>query len=319
MLVTGGCGFIGSHFVDTVLGGSADAEVLNLDALTYAGNPRNLEAAEAASAGRYRFEKGDIADREAVRRVFGRGGFDAVVNFAAESHVDRSIESQGEFVRTNVEGVGVLLDVMRESGGGRFLQVGTDEVYGEVSEGCCDEGSVLRPSSPYAASKAGADLLALAAQRTHGADVVVVRCSNNYGPRQFPEKLVPVMVREAAAGRGLPVYGDGLQVRDWIHVEDCCAGILAALEKGKSGEIYNLGGGAERTNLEVVGEVLRLTGKGEDLVRHVEDRKGHDRRYAMDCGKAARELGWTAGRSFSEGMEETVRWYLGNEGWWELG
>lgn len=319
VLITGGMGFIGSNFVRLLLAERPEWEVWNLDALTYAGNPENLaDLAPAAQAeGRYRFVRGDIADETAVASVLGQS-FGAVVNFAAESHVDRSIQSSAPFVRTNVVGTQVLLDAARRAGVPRFVQVSTDEVYGDLSaeDPAFTERTPLTPSSPYSATKAAADHLVLAYHRTHGLDAVITRCSNNYGPYQFPEKLIPLMIVNALAGKPLPVYGTGENVRDWIHVEDHCRGVLAALERGRAGEVYNFGGASERKNLEVVREIVKRVGASEELIHFVTDRPGHDRRYAIDFTLAERELGWRPVRTFEEGLEETVRWYLEHRSWW---
>ena len=321
LLVTGGAGFIGSNLVRHLIR-HTDHQVVNLDALTYAGNLSSLE--DAAESPRYRFIHGDICDPDTVEEAIR--GVDAVLHLAAESHVDRSITSAAPFVRTNVLGTQTLLAAALHHGITRFLHVSTDEVYGELpwsdpeapdpNRPRFTEETPMGPRSPYAASKAGSDALALAYHHTHGLDVVVTRCSNNYGPNQFPEKLIPLMVTNAMDGEPLPVYGDGLYVRDWIHVEDHCVGLIAALTKGRAGEVYNFGGDAERTNLQVVRRVLGLLGRGDDLIRYVTDRPGHDRRYAVDSTKAARELDWTPTVSFEEGLEATVEWYRGNEGWW---
>lgn len=321
VLVTGGMGFIGSNFIRLLLRERPGWEVCNLDLLTYAGNPENLaDVAEAAErAGRYRFLHGDIADPERVGEAFADGGFDAVINFAAESHVDRSIQSAAPFVRTNVVGTQVLLDAARAHRVGRFVHVSTDEVYGDLGPDdppFC-ETTPIRPSSPYSASKAAADHLALAYHRTHGMDVVVTRCSNNYGPYQFPEKLIPLMIANALAGRELPVYGRGENVRDWIHVDDHCRGVLAALERGGAGEVYNFGGASERRNIDVVRRIVESLGVPAERIRFVTDRPGHDRRYAIDFAKAERELGWAPSRSFEAGLAETIAWYLENRAWWQ--
>lgn len=319
LLVTGGLGFIGSNFVRRVLAARPDWAVTNLDLVTYAGNPANL--ADLASDSRYRLIRGDVAKTEDVRRALEPAP-DAIVHFAAESHVDRSILSAEPFVRTNVLGTMVLLDAVRACPRPRprcrFVQVSTDEVYGALTPEAAPftEASPLSPTSPYAASKAAADHLALAYARTYGLDVVVTRCSNNYGPYQFPEKLIPLMVTNALEGKQLPVYGDGRQVRDWIHVEDHCAGLLAALERGRAGETYNFGGRAERANLDIVRGIVALLGASPGLIAHVTDRPAHDRRYAIDPAKAERDLGWCAGRSFEDGLAETVRWYADHEAWW---
>ncbi|HUE97309.1 MAG TPA: dTDP-glucose 4,6-dehydratase [Longimicrobiaceae bacterium] len=319
LLVTGGMGFIGSNFVRLLLEERPDWTMVNLDALTYAGNPENLDdvASHAEAAGRYRFVRGDIADAEGVRDLFA-ARFDAIVNFAAESHVDRSIQSAAPFIRTNVVGTLVLLDLARETGVGRFVHVSTDEVYGDLepTDPPFTERTPITPSSPYSASKAAADHLVLAYYRTHGMDVVVTRCSNNYGPYQFPEKLIPLMIANAVEEKPLPVYGRGENVRDWIHVEDHCRGVLAALEKGEAGEVYNFGGASERKNLDVVREIVRTVGASEEQITFVTDRPGHDRRYAIDFAKARAELGWEPRYTFEEGLASTVEWYLAHRRWW---
>ncbi len=315
ILVTGGAGFIGSNFVRMLLIGS-DHEVVNVDALTYAGNLENLADVEAHS--RYAFVKADIADPAAMDAVFATHRPDVVVHFAAESHVDRSVLDATAFVRTNVVGTQVLLDKSRIYEVGRFVHVSTDEVYGSLGAwGYFTEETPIQPNSPYSASKAGSDLLVRAAIHTHHMDCVVTRCSNNYGPFQFPEKLIPLMIANALEDKPLPVYGDGRNVRDWIHVADHCEGIRAAMERGTAGEVYNFGGDAERENLFVVKEILRLVGKGEDLIHFVTDRPGHDRRYAMDSSKARATLGWTPRHTFESGLRATVDWYLANRQWWE--
>jgi dTDP-glucose 4,6-dehydratase len=315
LVVTGGLGFIGSNFVRLVLRDRPDWQVTNLDLVTYAGNPANLRDVEGDP--RYRFVRGDIAEPEDVAKALGEG-VDAVVNFAAESHVDRSILSAAPFVRTNVVGTLVLLEAVRARAGCRMLHVSTDEVYGalEPDEPAFTEATPLDPTSPYAASKASADLLALAFAKTHGVDVVVTRCSNNYGPFQFPEKLIPLMVTNAIDGRPLPIYGDGRQVRDWIHVEDHCAGILTALERGRAGRVYNFGGRSERRNIDIVHRIIAQVGAPPELLQSVTDRPAHDRRYAVDPARAERELGWTARWTFEAGLEATVRWYAERGDWW---
>ena len=315
LVVTGGLGFIGSNFVRMVLRDRPDWRVANLDLVTYAGNPANL--GDLDHDPRYRFVKGDIAEPSDLARAF-EDGADAVVNFAAESHVDRSILSAGPFVRTNVLGTVAVLEAARALGGCRVVHVSTDEVYGALrpDDPPFSETTPLNPTSPYAASKAAADHLALAFARTHGQDVVITRCSNNYGPYQFPEKLIPLMVTNAIEGKKLPVYGDGRQVRDWIHVEDHCAGVLAALERGRAGEVYNFGARSERRNVDIVSRIVVLTGVAPALVEHVKDRPAHDRRYAMDSARAERELGWHPARTFEQGLAETVRWYVEHEDWW---
>ncbi|CAN5351042.1 dTDP-glucose 4,6-dehydratase [soil metagenome] len=320
ILVTGGCGFIGSNFIHHVIGNYPEVAVVNVDLLTYAGNPANVAPVAAAHPDRYAFHRADIADREAIFSILNpEAGFDAVVHFAAESHVDRSIEASDAFVRTNVLGTNVLLDAARAAKVGRFLQVGTDEVYGTLGdEGAFTEETPLDPSSPYSASKAAADMLALANFTTHKLDVVVTRCSNNYGPYQFPEKLVPLMLLNALHDRPLPVYGQGMNVRDWLYVEDHCTAIWAALTKGQAGRVYNIGGAdGERPNIEVVKSILAHLGKPESLITYVEDRKGHDWRYAIDSSRARRELGWAPRVAPEEGFRRTIDWYVENEDWWK--
>jgi dTDP-glucose 4,6-dehydratase len=317
ILVTGGAGFIGTNFIRLVLGETSHS-VINFDLLTYAGRRGNL--AEFEGNGRYRFVKGDIADADAVQTALKGTGVDAVVNFAAESHVDRSIHSALEFIRTNVMGTQVLLDSARGAGIGRFLHVSTDEVYGDLQpdEPAFTEQSPLKPSSPYAASKTSADLLVLAAWRTHKYPAVITRCSNNYGPYQFPEKFIPLSIHRATHGEKIPVYGRGTNVRDWIHVEDHCRGVLAALERGKPGEVYNFGGNAERRNIDVVGSVLSMLGRGEELISFVTDRPGHDLRYAMNFEKSRRELAWEPRIGFEGGLKSTIEWYGRNGEWLKM-
>ena len=309
LLVAGGAGFIGSNFVAHRLATHGEDSVRVLDKLTYAGRRENLEG---LPEGRLEFVQGDIADAEAARAAVA--GCDAVVNFAAESHVDRSIESPGEFITTDVYGTYVLLEASRDAGI-RHLQVSTDEVYGDLDEGTATEASPIDPSSPYAASKAGGDLLVSAFARTYGADALIVRGSNNYGPRQHPEKLIPLCILNAFAGDALPVYGDGMQVRNWLFVEDCCSAIDAVLERGEPAQVYNVGGPDELPNIDVVKRILELTGRDESLISHVDDRPGHDRRYSLSSDKLT-ALGWAAAVPFSEGIERTVAWYRENEDWW---
>jgi dTDP-glucose 4,6-dehydratase len=313
VLVTGGCGFIGSNFVRHLLAGDPAVRVVNFDALTYAGNADNL--ADIADAPRYRFVHGDIADREAVRAAL-KQGIDAVIHFAAESHVDRSIHDATPFVRTNVLGTQVLLDAAREFRVGRFVHVSTDEVYGSLGPtGYFTEETPLAPNSPYAASKAAADLLVRSYVHTFGLPAVITRCSNNYGPYQFPEKLIPLFITNLLRDQQVPVYGDGQNVRDWIHVRDHCAAVEKVWRQGKVGEVYNIGGRCERTNLDLTHTLLRVLGKPDSLIRYVADRLGHDRRYAIDCSKIERELGWRPAVAFEEGLRQTIQWYQENGGW----
>src|SRR5712692_3018577 len=317
ILVTGGAGFIGSNFVRYLLTQRTGFEVVNLDKLTYAGNLENLADIDGSPqfGSRYRFVRGDIADAGRMAAL-GRERFDGIVNFAAESNVDRSIEHAEPFLHTNILGTHALLEVCRRYRIGRFLQVSTDEVYGTAPEGVCfTEDTPLRPSNPYAGSKAAADLLVLSYVNTHKLPGIILRCSNNYGPYQFPEKLIPLMIANALEDMPLPVYGDGLQVRDWIHVEDHCRAIYQVLLKGRPGEVYNVGGGAQRTNLAVVRTLLGLLGKSESMITFVEDRPGHDRRYAMDCTKLRSELGWSPLYTFEEGLEMSVLWYRTHDKW----
>ncbi|MFF9621161.1 dTDP-glucose 4,6-dehydratase [Streptomyces griseosporeus] len=311
ILVTGGAGFIGSEFVRGLLTRRTD-RVTVLDALTYAGNLANL--APVANLPAFDFIQADIRDAETVEQVMP--GHDAVVHFAAESHVDRSIAGATPFVTTNVLGTQVLLDAARRHGVGRFVHVSTDEVYGSIDSGAWSEDQPLDPSSPYSASKAGSDLLALACHRTHRMDVVVTRCSNNYGPYQYREKLIPLFVTRLLTGEQVPLYGDGGNVREWLHVADHCRGIELALDRGRPGEIYHIGGGTELTNRELVGRLLAACGRDWSAVRHVEDRKGHDRRYALSVEKIRNELGYAPQVSFDEGLAATVAWYRDNPDWW---
>jgi len=313
-MVTGGAGFIGSNFIRYYLREHPDDDVINLDLLTYAGNLENLKDVEDNP--RYTFVKGDIADPATIEGIVS-GGLDAVVNFAAESHVDRSIKEPGTFVRTNINGTLVLLNVSRQAGVPRFLQVSTDEVYGTLGDsGFFTEATPIQPNSPYSASKASSDLLVRAYHKTFGMNVVITRSSNNYGPYQFPEKLIPLMVTNALEDKQLPVYGQGLNVRDWLYVEDNCRGIDAVLRNGKPGGVYNISGGNEVKNIDMVKSVLRILGKPESLIAYVEDRPGHDWRYAMKSEKMSTELGWAPEVDIGKGLENTVRWYVDNREWW---
>lgn len=318
VLVTGGCGFIGTNLVRHILSALSDWSVVNLDLLTYAGNLENTAGLEDAYPGRYFFIRGDIADPEMVQSVFETHKIDLVLNLAAESHVDRSIESASIFIRTNVLGVQVLLDTALKYKVERLLHVSTDEVYGSLGQdGRFTEDLPLKPNSPYSASKAAADLLVRSYIKTYGLDAVITRCSNNYGPYQFPEKLIPLMIANALEEKDLPVYGDGRNVRDWIHVKDHCRGIVMVAQKGISGEAYNMGGNAEKENIEIVKDILRSIGKPETLIKFVKDRPGHDFRYAMDYSKIERKLGWKPTVVFEEGLQSTVDWYIQNRPWWE--
>ena len=317
LLVTGGSGFIGSNFIRHMLASREDVSIVNLDKLTYAGNPQNLADMAARHGGaRYHFIKGDICDACLLDDILHGKAVDAVINFAAETHVDRSIADSAPFLTTNVMGTHALLEAARKARVERFVHISTDEVYGALGPtGTFTETTPLAPNSPYSASKAGADMLCRAYFKTHGMPVVITRCSNNYGPYQFPEKLIPLMILKARAGEALPVYGDGLHVRDWIHVLDHCRGVELALMKGEPGEVYNFGSDNEKANLEVVRTILAILGKSEDLIRFVADRPGHDRRYAMGYEKAQARLGFTPLIGFADGLRETVRWYEDNAAW----
>jgi dTDP-glucose 4,6-dehydratase len=316
ILVTGGCGFIGSNLVKYLRQHRPTWRVVNLDKLTYAGNLENLADLEDDAG--HRFARVDISDRDAVQHLIRSHAIDAIFHLAAESHVDRSILGPEVFIQTNVLGTQVLLEACQKTGVKRFVMVSTDEVYGSLGPtGRFTESSPLAPSSPYSASKASADLLALAYHRTFGTDVVVTRCSNNYGPYQFPEKLIPLMIVNALHDQPLPVYGDGANVRDWLHVADHCQALLLALEKGRAGEVYNIGGGTELRNIEIVKRILALLKKPESLIRFVKDRPGHDRRYAIDPSRTKAELGWSPAHTFEQGIDETVRWYIDNRSWWQ--
>jgi dTDP-glucose 4,6-dehydratase len=317
VLVTGGAGFIGSHYVRSLLGGRypafADADVVVLDLLTYAGTLTNLP--DPAREPQLRFVQGDIRDAEVVARVMT--GADVVVHFAAESHVDRSITGAADFVTTNVVGTQVLLQAALEAEVSRFVHVSTDEVYGSIDSGSWPETHPLEPNSPYSASKAGSDLLARSYHRTHGLPVCITRCSNNYGPHQFPEKVIPLFVTNLLDGKKVPLYGDGLNVRDWLHVDDHCRGIQLVAEKGRDGETYNIGGGTELTNRDLTYRLLAAVGADESKIEPVADRKGHDRRYSVDWSKIADELGYAPQTPFDHGLADTVDWYRTHRGWWE--
>jgi dTDP-glucose 4,6-dehydratase len=315
ILVTGGAGFIGSHYVRTLLGphGDQDVTVTVLDALTYAGNPANLDAVRDNP--RFTFVHGDICDAGLVDRLMSR--HDQVVHFAAESHVDRSIAGAADFVRTNVAGTQTLLDAALRHGPTTFVHISTDEVYGSIDIGSWPETDPLAPNSPYSAAKAASDLIALAHHRTHGLDVRITRCSNNYGPHQYPEKVVPLFITRLLTGRRVPLYGDGGNVRDWLHVDDHVQGIELVRTKGRPGEVYNIGGGTELSNKELTALLLDACGADWSSVEHVTDRKGHDRRYSVDCRKITRELGYEPRTDFAAGLAETVQWYRDNRAWWQ--
>jgi dTDP-glucose 4,6-dehydratase len=313
MLVTGGAGFIGSNFIRHMLTEHPDTRIVNLDALTYAGNLENLR--DVAGNPNYTFVRGDICDPETVAAVFRNHPIDTVVHFAAESHVDRSISDGSTFVRTNVLGTFTLLDCARKHGVRRFIHISTDEVYGSTPSGSFRETDTLNPSSPYSSSKAASDLLARSFFITHGLPVIVTRCTNNYGPYQFPEKLIPFFTTNLLQGKKVPVYGTGRNVRDWLYVIDHCRAIDFILQHGEPGEIYNIGGGAERTNLEITRKILELLGEDESMIEYVPDRKGHDFRYSLDFGKL-RKLGWKPAYRFDDALEATVKWYVENEWWW---
>lgn len=330
LLVTGGAGFIGSNFIHYMLGAYPEVHITNLDALTYAGNLENL--CDVEHDPRYHFVHGDVRNRELLSKLFDENSFDTVVHFAAESHVDRSITEPELFLTTNVVGTQALLDAAKNAWkrhpedkysreyrpGVKYLQVSTDEVYGALGkEGMFTETTPLSPNSPYSASKAGADLIVRAYHETFGLPVNITRCSNNYGPYQFPEKLIPLMIHNAQTNTPLPVYGDGLQIRDWLHVSDHCSAIATVLEKGEDGEVYNIGGNNEKANIEIVRLILRELGKPESLITYVKDRPGHDRRYAIDNTKIMTQLGWKPVYTFERGMSETIRWYLDNSEWVE--
>ena len=330
ILVTGGAGFIGSNFVQYILNNQKDILLVNMDLLTYAGNLENLKAVE--NDYRYRFVKGDIRDKELVERLFAEYEFDTVVHFAAESHVDRSIVEPEIFLTTNIVGTQTLLDAAKRhwkvepdnkysreyKPGVKYLQVSTDEVYGALGKtGMFTETTPLSPNSPYSASKASADMIVRAYHETYGMPVNITRCSNNYGPYQFPEKLIPLMIHNARHDKSLPVYGDGLQIRDWLHVSDHCSAIATVLEKGIVGEVYNIGGNNEKANIEIVKLILAELGKPESLITYVQDRPGHDRRYAIDNTKITTQLGWSPAYTFENGIRETIQWYLDNSQWVE--
>jgi len=313
ILVTGGAGFIGSNFIRHMLKIHQNLRITNLDLLTYAGNLDNLKGCDTDK--RYSFVRGDICDHALVDSIIRKGGIDTVVHFAAESHVDRSITDPSVFVKTNVLGTHTLLEAAKQYNVRRFIHVSTDEAYGSLPEGSFRETDILSPSSPYSSSKAGSDLLALSYYTTYGLPVIVTRCTNNFGPYQFPEKLIPLFITNLIEGKKVPVYGSGRNVRDWIHVGDHCNAIDFTLRNGKTGEIYNVGGGNEKTNLEITEKILRFMGKDDSMIEYVRDRPGHDFRYSLDCSKL-RSLGWKPMRSFDNALQETIDWYVRNEWWW---
>ncbi|MHB8930994.1 MAG: dTDP-glucose 4,6-dehydratase [Melioribacteraceae bacterium] len=316
ILVTGGAGFIGSNFINYILSTRDDYEIINLDKLTYAGNLENLKPSEGKK--NYHFVKGDITNNELVDYIFNKYSIKYVINFAAESHVDRSILGSEVFYRTNVVGTNVLLEAARRYQTEKFLQISTDEVYGSLgATGLFTENTPLAPNSPYSSSKTAADMAVLAFHHTYGLPVVITRCSNNYGPLQFPEKLIPLMIINALGNKKLPVYGDGLNVRDWIYVIDHNKAAELVFEKGKSGEVYNIGASREMKNIEIVKLILKKLGKGEELIEYVKDRPGHDRRYAIDSSKIQNELGWKPSFEFEQAISDTIDWYLNNKSWWE--
>jgi dTDP-glucose 4,6-dehydratase len=314
LLVTGGAGFIGSNFIHYMMDKYPGYKIVNLDKLTYAGNLENLRDIE--SDPNYTFVKGDIADTGIVSDIFDNHKIDAVVNFAAESHVDRSIEEPGVFIRTDVYGTFVLLEAARKNSCDIFLQISTDEVYGSIEEGSFRESDPLLPNSPYSASKAGAEMIVRSFFKTYGTPVIITRTSNNFGPYQYPEKLIPLFVTNLIDDIKVPLYGDGMNVRDWIYVDDNCSALDLVLHRGKMGQIYNIGAGNEKPNVWITKKLIELLGKTEDMIVPVEDRLGHDRRYSVDCSRIKDELGWGAEYDFEEALEKTVEWYRNNEGWW---
>ncbi len=314
LLVTGGAGFIGSNFIHHIAENYTGYRIINLDKLTYAGNLENLRDMEGNP--NYEFIKGDIADRDLVDDIFKSNIIDAVVNFAAESHVDRSIEDPGIFIQTDVYGTYVLLEAVREYEGGIFLQISTDEVYGSVEFGSSKESDILKPNSPYSASKAGAEMIVRSFYKTYGIPIIITRTSNNFGPYQYPEKLIPLFITNLIDGKKVPLYGDGMNVRDWIYVNDNCTALDLILHNGEVGEIYNIAAGNEQPNIWITWKILELLGKTEDMIKPVPDRLGHDRRYSLDCSKLKKELGWVTQYNLEQALEKTVKWYQDNEKWW---
>jgi dTDP-glucose 4,6-dehydratase len=314
LLVTGGAGFIGSNFIHHIAENHTGYRIINLDKLTYAGNLENLRDMEGNP--NYEFIKGDIADRQLVDNIFKSNIIDAVVNFAAESHVDRSIEDPGIFIQTDIYGTYVLLEAMREYEGGIFLQISTDEVYGSIEFGSSKESDILKPNSPYSASKAGAEMIVRSFYKTYGVPIIITRTSNNFGPYQHPEKLIPLFITDLIDDKKVPLYGDGMNIRDWIYVDDNCASLDLILHNGEIGEIYNIGAGNEKPNIWITWKILELLGKTEDMIKPVQDRLGHDRRYSLDCSKLKKELGWVTQYNLEQALKMTVKWYMDNENWW---
>lgn len=314
LLVTGGAGFIGSNFIHYMINKYPDYRIINLDKLTYAGNPENLR--DIAGSPNYRFVKGDISDGTVVSEIFTSEKIDAVINFAAESHVDRSIEDPGVFIQTDVYGTFVLLEAVKKYSAEIFLQISTDEVYGSIADGSFKETDPLEPNSPYSASKAGAEMIVRSFNKTYNTPVIITRTTNNFGPYQYPEKLIPLFVTNLMDNIKVPLYGDGMNVRDWIYVEDNCEALDLVLHEGRIGQVYNIGAGNEKPNIWITKKLIELTGKDESFIEPVADRPGHDRRYSVDCSKIESELGWKTRIDFSEALEKTVKWYMENQSWW---
>ena len=314
LLITGGAGFIGSNFIHYIARKYPGYKIINLDKLTYAGNLENLRDIE--NNPNYKFIKGDIADRKIIDEIFKSRKVDAVVNFAADTHVDRAIEDPGIFIQTDIYGTYILLEAVRKYGSKLFLQISTDEVYGSIIDGSWDEDHPLMPNNPYSASKAGAEMIVRSFFRTYGTPVIISRTCNNFGPYQYPEKLIPLFVTNLIDNIKVPLYGDGMNIREWIYIEDNCAALDSVLHRGKIGEAYNIGSGNEKPNIWIAEKLLKILGKTEDMIEPVTDRLGHDRRYSVDCSKIKKEFGWNARYDFEEALEKTVRWYMGNEDWW---
>ena len=314
LLITGGAGFIGSNFIHYIARKYPEYRIINLDKLTYAGNLENLRDIE--NNPNYNFIKGDIADRKIIDEIFKSRNIDAIINFAAESHVDRSIEDPGVFIKTDIYGTYVLLEAARKYNSKIFLQISTDEVYGSIEDGSFKEDDPLKPNSPYSASKAGAEMIARSFYKTYKTPVIITRTSNNFGPYQYPEKLIPLFVTNLVDDIKVPLYGDGMNVRDWIYVEDNCAALDLILHKGEVGEVYNIGAGNEKPNIWITKKIIEILGKSEDMIEPVTDRLGHDRRYSVDCSKIKKEFGWNARYDFEEALKKTVNWYAANEKWW---